>query len=197
MSDSPATRATLLIKVRDSQDQVAWNQFVEIYAPLIHRYGLHRGLQDADAADLAQDVLESIAGAVKSFEYDPDRGSFRGWLFTITLNKLRRMMTKRGKQERGSGETAIQAVLHEQPGRESDEDEWNRQHQLRLFHWAAEQVRDAFEESTWTAFWQTAVENEAAPNVAERLGITAGAVHIAKSRVLARIRLKIQSVEEE
>ncbi len=74
----PTQTRQLLLKVRDSQDQVAWNQFVEIYAPLIHSYGMHRGLQDADAADLAQEVLQAVAGAVKSFEYDPERGSFRG-----------------------------------------------------------------------------------------------------------------------
>ena len=59
---------------------------------------------------------------MKSFEYDPERGSFRGWLFSITLNKLRRMMTQRGRQVRGIGDTAMNEVLEEQAESDSDEE---------------------------------------------------------------------------
>lgn len=58
---SPETRPSLLVRIRDISDQVAWQEFVEIYAPLIHAYSLRRGLQDADAADVSQQVLQSIA----------------------------------------------------------------------------------------------------------------------------------------
>ena len=197
MNKSPSTQNTLLLRVRDDHDQLAWNEFVEIYAPLIHAYGRHHGLQDADAADLAQDVLQAVAGAIKSFEYDPERGSFRGWLFTVTRNKLRRMQSRRQRQPQGSGGSGMQELLHEQPGRESDEEMWNESHRLRLFHWAADQVRHAFQETTWQAFWQTAVEHRNAKDVAEELNISVGAVYIAKSRVLTKIREKIVSLEPE
>ena len=77
MEDSPVTRASLLLRIRDGQDKEAWRQFVEIYAPLIYGFARKRGLQDADAADLMQDVLRSIASAVGRLDYDPRRGSFR------------------------------------------------------------------------------------------------------------------------
>ena len=89
MPRSPETRPSLLLRIRDAQDHAAWVEFVEVYAPLVHAYARTRGLQDADAADVTQDVLQAVANHAERFDYDPSRGSFRGWLFRITLNKLR------------------------------------------------------------------------------------------------------------
>src|SRR4029079_1988400 len=89
MNQSPETRASLLLRIRDAQDHLAWTDFIDIYAPLIHAYSRNRGLQDADAADVTQEVLRAVAVHAERFDYDPARGSFRGWLFRVTLNKLR------------------------------------------------------------------------------------------------------------
>src|SRR5262245_64058216 len=88
MAEIPPTRASLLLRLRDPQDEEAWGQFVELYAPLVYGYARKQGLQDADAADLSQDVLTAVAGAVGRLEYDPRLGSFRNWLFTIVRRKL-------------------------------------------------------------------------------------------------------------
>ncbi|MCA9212926.1 MAG: sigma-70 family RNA polymerase sigma factor, partial [Planctomycetales bacterium] len=133
MPNSPLTRSSLLIRVRNSSDANAWTEFVEIYAPLVHAYGMKKGLQDADAADLAQDVLTSVAKAMPSFDYARDRGSFRGWLFTITLNRLRRMATQKQRQVVGSGESNVHEVLLQHPDAPADEDAWNREHKNKLF----------------------------------------------------------------
>src|SRR5262249_23587131 len=74
MADFPLTRASLLIRLRDPQDEGAWTEFVDLYAPLVYGYARKQGLQDADAADLTQDVLGAVAGAVDRLEYDPARG---------------------------------------------------------------------------------------------------------------------------
>src|SRR6516225_4147415 len=87
MADSPNTRPSLLVRIRNAEDSQAWSQFVALYAPLVYGYARKRGMQDADAADLMQDVLRAVAGAAGRLEYDPLRGSFRGWLFTIVRNK--------------------------------------------------------------------------------------------------------------
>ena len=71
MSDVPTTRPSLLLRMRDAKDHEAWHTFVELYAPLVYRFARKRGLQDADAADLTQDVLRSVAGAMKDGKYDP------------------------------------------------------------------------------------------------------------------------------
>ena len=88
MADIPSTRASLLVRLRDPRDGPAWGEFVDLYAPLVYGYLRKQGLQDADAADLSQEVLGAVAGAVGRLEYDPRRGAFRNWLFTIVRRKL-------------------------------------------------------------------------------------------------------------
>src|ERR1700693_5395388 len=88
MAEFPPTRASLLVRLRDPCDGGAWAEFVHLYAPLVYGYLRKQGLQDADAADLAQDVLVAVAGAVGRLDYDPRRGTFRNWLFTVVRRKL-------------------------------------------------------------------------------------------------------------
>ena len=197
MDSIATTRASLLLRIRDPRDRIAWGEFVELYAPLIHAYGMHHGLQDADAADLAQEVLRRVARSAAGFEYDPSRGSFRGWLFTVTRNELSKLVERGAKKAKGSGDTAMHEVLAQQPDKSRDEEEWDREYQWNLFHWAAERVRAEFREATWQAFWLTAVGGREASEVARELNISGGAVYIARSRVTARIRQEIQAVEGE
>src|SRR5437667_2293010 len=111
MADSPTTRPSLLGRLGDARDHAAWSEFVAIYAPLVYGFARKHGLQDADAADLTQDVLRAVAGAVGRLEYDPQRGSFRGWLFTIVRNQLRNFRSARARHEQGRGDTDAQKWL--------------------------------------------------------------------------------------
>lgn len=92
MAEAPTTRPSLLVRIRDRRDRQAWAQFVDLYGPLVYGFGRRQGLQDADAVDLMQDVLRTVAGAVGPLDYDPRRGTFRGWLFTVARNRLRDSM---------------------------------------------------------------------------------------------------------
>ena len=195
MSSSPQTRPSLLIRIRDARDTIAWSEFIEIYAPLIHAYACTRGLQDADAADVTQEVLHSIANHAERFNYDPSRGSFRGWLFRITLNKLRDLVTRRKAHAVGSGDTRVLDVLANTPASAADEDAWNQHHAWRLFLWAAEKARVDFREKTWQAFWRTTVEQQAVDKVAADLNLSPGAIHVARCRVVARVKELLQNVE--
>jgi RNA polymerase sigma factor (sigma-70 family) len=195
MSTSPLTQASLLLRIRNPQDRLAWGEFVRLYAPLIHAYGMHRGLQDADAADLAQEVLGRVLGAVPGFDYDPARGSFRGWLLTITRNELLKLAQQRNRQTAGSGESEVRQLLEQQPDEVADETCWNHEYQWNLFQWAAKKVQAEFRDASWRAFWLTAVEGKDIPGVAVELGMTPGAIYIARSRIVARIRQEIEAVE--
>src|SRR5262245_61972056 len=157
MRGALATRLSLLVRLRDARDDRAWSLFVELYAPLVFGFARKHGLQDADAADLTQDVLQAVAGGIQKLDYDPRRGSFRGWLFTVARNKLRNFLAAQRRPGRGSGDTADQHRLDELPAREDETAWWDREYERRVFSWAAEQVRSAFQDSTWQAFWQTAV----------------------------------------
>jgi RNA polymerase sigma-70 factor (ECF subfamily) len=192
MTTPPLTRPSLLVRIRDAGDRDAWRQFVEVYAPLVYKFARRRGLQDADAADLTQDVLQAVAGASKRLVYDPQRGTFRAWLYTVARNKLRNaLLARQRRHEEGDA-----ALLEEQAARE-DVEQWEREYEQRLFDWAVEQARGHFQETTWRAFWITAVEGRAAADAAKELSLSVGAVYIAKSRVLARLREQIKQVTND
>lgn len=194
MTQAESTRVSLLVRVRDPRDEAAWLEFVEVYAPLIYRYARHSGLQEADADDVTQDVLRTTVRTMPAFEYDPRRGRFRGWLRTLTINQVRDHLARRKRREQGSGDTGVHQWLKEQTDEsESDEEFWEREYRERLFQWAADRVRVQFREATWRAFEETTIAGRHAEEVAKELGLSVGAVYIAKSRVLAKLKAEIES----
>lgn len=198
MADALFTRASLLIRLRDPEDRAAWQQFVELYGSLVYGFARQRGLQDADAADLTQEVFMSLAQAAGHWHYDAKQGSFRGWLYGIFRNKLAKLLQRRHAQPVGSGDSNAQRRLEEQPSPEHDpEAAWEQLFQQQLFRVAAEQVKDHFAPATWQAFWQTAVEGKKAADVARELGMSVGAVYVARSRVLARLAEQVQQLQTE
>lgn len=188
------TRPSLLVRVRDLADAAAWGEFVEIYAPLVHRYALRRGLQDADAADIVQDVLREFARCVPQFQYDPAAGRFRGWLHTLT----RRAVGRQARQPAarpvpiGGGEAGSPLETVTASAEEAFAESEYRQ---AVFDWAARQVREQVRESTWEAFRLTAVEEIPPAEAASRLGISVGSVYVAKNRVLQRLRALVAEID--
>src|SRR6266516_4559447 len=116
MPTLPLTRASLLVRIQDSRDAEAWRQFFDLYAPVVYGFARKRGLQDADAAVLMQDVLRSVAGAAGRLNYDPGKGTFRGWLFTITRNKIFNFLEARQRHPRGTGDSSAHQRLAEHAG---------------------------------------------------------------------------------
>jgi RNA polymerase sigma-70 factor (ECF subfamily) len=196
MLDSPATRQSLLVRLKDPGDSQAWTEFVAIYTPLIDRLARARGLQTADAADLTQEVFRAVAGAIGRYDPDPARGSFRGWLFRIARNLMINLLASRRIRTQASGDSDVRDLLDQVPAPDGAETAlFEAEYRRRLFHWAAEQVRGEFRDSTWTAFWLTAVEGKPPADAAAAAGISVGAVYIARSRVMARLRAVIEEVE--
>src|SRR3954469_20733139 len=111
MLDAPLTRASLLVRIRDGHDQEAWQQFVQLYAPVVYGFARKRGLQDADAADVVQDVLRSVARNAERMDYDPEGGTFRGWLYTVARNKIYNFLTATKRRARGAGDVNSQERL--------------------------------------------------------------------------------------
>jgi RNA polymerase sigma factor (sigma-70 family) len=195
MADIPLTRASLLLRLRDPQDGAAWVEFVDLYAPLVYGYARKQGLQDADAADLTQEVLGAVAGAVGRLEYDPARGAFRNWLFTVVRRKLSNWRAAQGNRTCGSGDEAIHELMEQCPAPADAEAAWEAEWQARVFAWACAQVRRDVADTTWQAFWRTAIDDLPGKQVAGELSLSVAAVYRARSRVLARLKELIQSVQ--
>jgi RNA polymerase sigma-70 factor (ECF subfamily) len=197
MTEIPPTRASLLVRLRDAQDQAAWKEFVDLYAPLVYGYARKQGLQDADAADLSQEVLGTVVGAVGGLEYDPCRGAFRNWLFTVVRRKLSNWRrARRCRPDKANG-TAHGSSLEQFPAREPTEADWDAEWERRLFAWACEQVRRDVSESTWQAFWRTFIEGQPGKQAASGLGLSVAAVYLARRRVLSRLQELIRSAQEQ
>jgi RNA polymerase sigma factor (sigma-70 family) len=196
MTDSPATRQSLLVRLRDPRDGRAWDEFVAIYTPLVDRLARANGLQSADAADIAQEVFRAVAGAIDRYDPDPARGSFRGWLFRIARNLMINLLAARRIRPQATGDSDVQDLLEQVPAPDDAEAAFfDLEYRRGLFVWAADQVRGEFRQSTWQAFWLTAVEGQAASVAAKATGISIGAVYIARSRVMARLKAIIEQVE--
>jgi RNA polymerase sigma factor (sigma-70 family) len=194
MNDSQTTRRSLLLRLQDARDGQAWSDFVDVYSPVVYGFARKQGLQDADAADLVQEVLRSVAGSVRG--YDAKRGPFRAWLMAVVRNRICDFRTSRNQQVLGVGDTDALKHLEQVADDDDREAVWEREYQQSVFRFAASRVRECFEETTWRAFWQVSVEGKNAAEVALACGITQGAVYIAKCRVLARLKQIVQEMKD-
>jgi RNA polymerase sigma-70 factor (ECF subfamily) len=189
MVSTTESHADLLAGVRDPHNAAAWNQFVRTYNPRVYRYCRRRGLQDADAADVTQDVLKALAKTMPRFSYDRRRGTFRSWLRKVVNSKLNNHFRRNYRRPRAAGELVNTADPSSQPV-EDDADALYLVRRSR-FHEAAREVRRQVQARTWEAFWQTSMCELPVRVVAERLGMSVRAVYIARCRVLSRIKRHI------
>lgn len=194
---SSSTSTSLLGRAEAGEDQ-AWRRLVDLYSPLVYEWCRRHGLQAEDAGDVAQEVFAAVARSIEGFRRDRPNDSFRGWLWTITRNKIRDYFRNRKGQPDAQGGTGAQMRLAELPEQPPDAsissvpggggDSLQRR--------AIELVRAGVEERTWQAFWRVAVEGEAAAAVAQQLGISVQAVYDAKYRIRRKIRQEFDGLIE-
>ena len=191
----PETRYSLIQRLQDTGDDAAWEEFASIYRPIIVRIALRRQLQFDDAEDLAQQVLLLVLKNISKWKTDPARARFRTWLQTVVRNAMMNALTRRPKEQAAGGANSLQQ-LNQCPDKADSlwfDLEWHRE----TLRWVAQQVRGEFESTTWTAFWDTAIEQVSAQEVAERTGRSVGAVYIARSRVRQRSKQRIAELDED
>lgn len=196
MNDFPDTRRSLLVRLREDRDDAAWAEFIEIYEPLVYRLARQRGFQDADARDVCQDVLRTVAGAIERLDLDPARGKFRGWLFRVSRNLMLNFLRSQRRHPSGTGDSDWHRMLESQPSAEPEDSVlFDAEYKRIVFQRAADSIRHEFSESTWQAFWLTGVEALDTKDVSMRLSLSTGAVYIARSRVLARLKERVREIE--
>lgn len=194
MHDLPKTRNSLLVRVQQ-RDQDAWDEFSKIYRPLIYRIARRRGWQDADAQDVSQKVLLKVAAAIPNFRPSQSRARFRTWLTTICNNTLVDEL-RRTRPDSAIGGITSHEITAECAAVDVSEAELTLEHRRQVFRWAAAGAAETFAESTWQAFWQTAVEGKSAGQVAEEFEISVGAVYTARSRVMQFMKQRVQDYND-
>jgi RNA polymerase sigma-70 factor (ECF subfamily) len=186
---STATSRSLLGRLK-ADDPAAWDRMVGLYAPLVYRWCRRWDLPDQETADVLQDVFQAVAAHVADFRKERPGDTFRGWLRTITHHKVLDHYRRMGREPRGVGGTDAQLWVARLPAESASDDEGSSDERANrgLLGRALDLIRLEFEDRTWQAFWLTAVEGRAPKDVAADLRMSPGAVRVAKSRVLRRLR---------
>ncbi|MFO0916478.1 MAG: sigma-70 family RNA polymerase sigma factor [Pirellulales bacterium] len=189
MTRLPETRYTLLARLQQVADHEAWSEFIDAYQDALFRYVRSRGLQDADAWEVVQDVFVAVHRSIDRWS-DSTRTNFRPWLLRVAYNLTISHLRRKQRQAVLAGDSTWREVLA-RPASEmalSSNDEDRRQWQQWAFCWAAGQVQRQVSPAVWQAFWLTAIDRQPPAEVGRQLGMTVGAVYAAKCRVLARLR---------
>ncbi len=184
-----STSVNLLRRLQEPRAESAWQRFVELYGPLIFYWARRKGLGPEDSSDLLQDVLTTLVVKLPEFRYDPSQ-RFRGWLQTITLNRVSDMFRRKALRSKH-----IDADALEKLAAPDDADLFSESsYRSVIVHRALEMLRSEFNDATWQACWLQVVDGVSAPAVAERLRISLNSVYLAKSRVLNRLRQELDGL---
>jgi RNA polymerase sigma-70 factor (ECF subfamily) len=185
------TPVSLLERLRRPSEHVSWDRFVALYTPLLFYWARKFGLRKADAADFVQDIFTILVRELPRFSYEPLK-RFRGWLWTIVVNQWRTRQRRLGSRPQAVSADHLDVVDPVDAAGELDEAEY----QKYLVDRALQLMQAEFQPTTWKACWEYAVVGRPARQVAAELGITVNAVHLAKSRVLRRLRQELAGLLE-
>jgi RNA polymerase sigma factor (sigma-70 family) len=201
MTSLPETRYTLLARLADTGDAAAWHEFAEIYEPAVVRFAKRRGLQESDACDVAQETLAAVAKSLARWSERSGQSSssrqgtsFRAWLYAVARNIAVNRL-QRGRNHRGAGGNLEEsfANIAASPTLAAA---FDREYRLAAITWAGQHVQREVTAETWQAFWLTAIEGIPIPQAARQLGMQVGNIYAARSRVIARLKNRIDSLDE-
>lgn len=195
MNDIPDTQYSLLARLSDPSDREAWQQFADLYQPVIYRIARGRGFQDADAQDLAQQILMSVAGAIPSWKKTSAQTRFRHWLKKVTKNAALNALT-RGPKETVAASSKLVAIQNDVFVDSELEKQIDDEHRREVYRQAAEIVQRQVQPATWDAFRRSTLLDQSAEEVSEQTGLTVGSVYVARSRVLSKLRETVAAIEE-
>lgn len=187
MSAGFSTCPSLLERIRSRDNRESWNDFVELYTPLIFHWTKQHGIERQDLSDVVQEILLTLVRTLPSFTYEASQ-SFRGWLLKVTVSRVRDHQRKQGKNKLVTGDTVPQelAAVSQQVELRSEQE-----YRDLIVSRSFELARPHFRDDVWRACYEQVVNQRSAEEIAAELGMTRNQVYLAKSRVLARIRTEL------
>ncbi|HEX4611353.1 MAG TPA: sigma-70 family RNA polymerase sigma factor [Urbifossiella sp.] len=196
MVEALRNRATTLAHTKDESGRHAWREVVRFYGPVIYGFARRQGLGDADAAELMREVLRGVAPGNRLLKYDPDRSPLRERLFAATRHGIMTVLSARQNRPHRTGDRGARDDAALDFGATTDS-AWDTEYSRQLAARAMGLVKHEFPSSTWQAFWKTTVAGSSARDAGMELAMTPGAVHIARCRVLVRLREEVQSLRSD
>jgi RNA polymerase sigma-70 factor (ECF subfamily) len=189
--DVTSTSRSLLARVHEN-DAAAWDRLVALYTPLVWHWCRKLALPKQDTADVFQEVFRSVAAHIRDFRRDRPGDTFRGWLRTITRNKVHDHFRAQNREPQAAGGSEAKAWWSRLPeAKEEHEAAEGEERYDLLFRAALDLIKAEFQERTWLAFWRVVVEGRTPQAAAQELNMSPGAVRVAKCRVLHRLRLEL------
>jgi len=197
VTDFPDTRDSLLVQVRSAENRQAWNEFVSMYRPVIYRLARAKGLQDADAQDLIQQVFMAVASSIGRWERNHESVRFRNWLSRVARNAIINALARR-PHDRATGSTTVQMLLQDRPSENTaDEMQLDQEYRREVFARAAREVQACVAPDTWSAFEGTVVEGRSIADVAAELNKPVGFIYTARSRIMRQLREVVREFEAD
>jgi RNA polymerase sigma-70 factor (ECF subfamily) len=191
------TSVSLLERLCLQPDESSWKRFVDLYTPLIRGWLRHYSVKEEDAEDLTQEVMAVVVRDLTHFQHNHQRGAFRSWLRTVTVNELRSLWRARHGPDGATGNIELTRMLDELADPNSSLSMlWDQQHDQHVVDRLMALIQPQFEPTTWQAFRRVAIDGVKAATVAKELGISVNAVFLAKSRVINRLRQELSGLTD-
>lgn len=192
------TPRSLLERLRDPGDRQAWQRLVTVYEPWLRGWLSHTPLQAADCDDVLQAVFAVVNDKRLEFVHNGRPGAFRTWLRSILNRQVRQFL----RQERRWQGVTVPQVLTEWLEQMADPNSelsrrWDQEHDQQLVRRMLLSIQPEFNATTWQVFQMLVFEELPVQEVAQRLGITANAVYVAKARVMSRLREEVRGLVDE
>jgi len=195
------TRRSLLGRLKDWDDQQSWKEFFDTYWKLVYGVAVKAGLADAEAQDVVQETIISVARQMPGFNYDPAVGSFKNWLLLITRRRIADHLRKRYRQlpphEARAEDDSDTGTLERIPAPEDTRLEaiWDEEWRKNILEAAIQKVRCKVDAHAFQIFDCYVLKQWPVKDVVKTLGVNAGQVYLTKHRIAALIKKEVARLE--
>jgi len=200
VEDLIPTRYSLLSRMQDREDQDSWKDFFDTYWRLIYSFAIKSGLTDAEAQDVVQETVISVAKDIEKFKRDRTLGSFKGWLRNLTRWRIADQFRKRTRSVLAGNNLSTPSTNPDEiagPVNAELEAIWEKDWQANLLEAAMERVKPRVREEHYQMFDLNVVRQWPANKVARTLEVSVAQVYLAKHRILALLKKEVRMLEKQ
>ena len=196
------TRASLLTRLKNWEDNESWRVFFDIYWRLIYGFAMQRGLQHEEAQEVVQETVVAVAKSIGRFQYDPEKCAFKSWLLSVTRSKIANQFARRARQPINATvapweDSNVTPLVNRIPGDQVEqwEQAWSEEWRKNLMDAAIQRVKRRVSIEQFQMFDLFVLKQWPARDVAKTLGVTIAHVYVAKHRLAKLVRQEVKALE--